>query len=293
MPCMWKMSIEWVLRCISTSETNRLRQMKHEGVTYRLFFLALCAAAILISGCAGKDVAVDRRGSEISDSPEKQSEAQSQQSLEPARELMRKGLYAQGAVWLEPIVVDTPEPESLLLYGICLRETDRLEGALEVFSTIIDMAPQNAGAYNEIGITCARLNEQELSLESFRQAVLFAPDRADYRNNLGFSFLLEGELPEAEAMFRSALAISPRYEPAEFNLALALGLMHRDDEAMAFLQNHFSPALAYHHMGTIHLVRGEEKEAKAMFRMATRLDPNVKFAANEADQLRSLKQLSP
>jgi tetratricopeptide (TPR) repeat protein len=267
--------------------------MIHIGSTYRYFILMLSATCILISGCAGKDVAADGRGRGNKAGFEKQPAMHGPQDLEPARELMRKGLYARGAVWLEPIVVDAPEPESLLLYGICLRETDRPEAALEVFSTIIDMAPQHAGAYNEIGITCARLNEQKLSLESFRQAVLFAPDRADYRNNLGFSLLLKGELLEAEAMFRSALAISPRYEPANFNLALTLGLMHRDEEAMTFLQGYFSPALAYHHMGTIHLVRGEEKEAKAMFRIATRLDPTVKFAANEVDALRSLKILAP
>jgi Flp pilus assembly protein TadD len=103
--------------------------------------------------------------------------------------------------------------------GITLQEMGRLDEAESSLRRAIALDADFAEAHNNLGITLIgqeRVREAEASL---RRAIALKPDYAEAHNNLGNALKDSTEATEAEACYERAILLAPDYAEAHSNLA--------------------------------------------------------------------------
>jgi len=119
--------------------------------------------------------------------------------------------------------------------GIILQEMLKLEESKLCLERVLALEPNSAEALNNLGNTCKRLGlirEAEVRLTS---AIKLKPDYAEAYSNLANLLIDQGEYDRAEAMGRKALAINPRFADAYVNLAGVETARRRYREALGWL----------------------------------------------------------
>lgn len=93
----------------------------------------------------------------------------------------------------------------------------------------------------------------------------------------GTDLYRQGQLAEAVAAFRQGVALDPHEPEVRYRLAIALGELEHDDDALAELQQVLTQAPeradAYNSLGYLYSRRGQLQEARAAFEHAVALQP--------------------
>jgi predicted O-linked N-acetylglucosamine transferase (SPINDLY family) len=82
----------------------------------------------------------------------------------------------------------------------------------------VALAPEDAEAHSNLGMTLRGLGRQEEAEASCRQAIALKPDYANAYNHLGNTLRDLGRLEEAEASYRQAISLKPDFVDALSNL---------------------------------------------------------------------------
>lgn len=130
------------------------------------------------------------------------------------------------------------------------REEDYPE-AQRLYRKAIEVAPETAMAYNDLGLCLARSDRHEESIIALRQAISLEPSRTMYRNNL----------------------------------ATVLVDLGRNDEAWNELLGAHSPAEAHYNLGYLLYQNGDRSQAHRHFSMAYEKDPTLTAAKSMLAQL--------
>jgi Flp pilus assembly protein TadD len=120
--------------------------------------------------------------------------------------------------------------------GGVLKQTDRISESLVASQKSVKLAPQDAEAHNNVGITLRELGRLEEAEASLRQAIALKSDFVEAYSNLGVALKELGRLEEAEASYRKAIAMKPDYAEARYNLGNTLRELGRLEEAEASLR---------------------------------------------------------
>ena len=75
----------------------------------------------------------------------------------------------------------------------------------------VQLDPQDAEAYYNLGVIFRELGKLEEAEKSYRKAILLKPDYAEAYSNIGVIFKKLGKLNEAEASYRKAIELKPDY----------------------------------------------------------------------------------
>ena len=94
------------------------------------------------------------------------------------------------------------------------------------------MAPQDAEAHNNLGVTLQEIGRFKEAEASYMQAIALKSDYADAHNNLGNTLKELGRLEDAEASYRQAIALKSDYAEAHGNLGVTLKELGRLEEAI-------------------------------------------------------------
>jgi Flp pilus assembly protein TadD len=242
-----------------------------------LFVMSLLAACAFTSGCAlFSDSREKAHGEMIRKNLEKQKsqglgnkEPTEPNYLDLAKELIKNRHYEVALVQLQKALDENQKtPEVHHMMGICHRELEDYEKAIESFSRAIRMDEDFSFAYDGQGTTYALMGHTEKARRLFLKAVSLNPARADFYNNLGFLEMGSGAYDKAERYFRRSLAINPDFRRASNNLTICLGLSGRDSEAMEILAGNHPRPVALRNMGVIYHMKGDQEKALAMFKEA-------------------------
>ena len=90
--------------------------------------------------------------------------------------------------------------------------------ARELFAQVAQSSPNNADAYNGLGLVAQKEHKYDDAISNFTRATTLNPKFADAFNNLGVAYEAKGELPQAIAACRKATQIDPNNALAKDNL---------------------------------------------------------------------------
>jgi predicted TPR repeat methyltransferase len=121
----------------------------------------------------------------------------------------------------------------------------KYQDALEPLSRCVQLAPEDAQAYNNLGSVLLELNRFDEAEINIRQALKLHPDYAPAHTNLGTALQELGRLDEAVESYRKALALNPDY------------------------------ALAHNNLGNVFRTKGDFARAKECYLHALALNPNL------------------
>lgn len=162
---------------------------------------------------------------------------------------LETGKYHQAQIALERAVENDPGSADILNdLGLTHLYQNRLDRALELFETAIDINADFAPAYFSIALVYLAKNDKEAAAGQLRQYLRFRPNDARALKEQAFLDASAGEYESALKSLKTALAESPEWTPLYFDAAATCALQGRSGEAIRYLQKaeaFSSPAEVY------------------------------------------------
>jgi tetratricopeptide (TPR) repeat protein len=149
--------------------------------------------------------------------------------------------------------------------------------AVKAFEQATHADPEMVEPYNLLGAMLFENGDAARAEAVLRNAVRMQPNFAQARNNLGNLLSETGRFEEARFHFEAALRYRENYLGARYNYALALNRAHRLDEAQtqleAILRINPNSAEAHEFLGNLFSARNQFDRAIEQYRQAIRIEP--------------------
>ena len=159
-----------------------------------------------------------------------------------AEALRRDGRPQQAVEVLQRTLVQNPKnPAIASAYGKALAEAGSFEEALKVVRDANSPRTPDWRLTSAEGAIQDQLGHPGEARRLYELALKIAPEEPSVLNNLGLSYVLTNELPAAEKVLRRAVAIPRADARVRQNLALAVGLQGRFDEASRIASEDLPP----------------------------------------------------
>jgi Flp pilus assembly protein TadD len=165
----------------------------------------------------------------------------------------------------------------------------KFEQAEEIFTHVLTLDPDNAGAHVSQGICFATLGNVKYAVQAMTKAVALRPGSANYHTNLGELLRRSGRVAEAEASFRTALSIKPNDPEILSVLGMTLGQQGRTAEALQLFRAAVATGapLPQVHLGIGKILaeQGQYSEARAAYEAALAVAPSFGPARQALQEL--------
>jgi Tfp pilus assembly protein PilF len=173
------------------------------------------------------------------------------------------------------------EPDNALFYGnlgVTLGELGQHDQAVTVLEKAIELDPDYAKAYSNLCFVYQSQNKLEAALPACETALMLDDEDAETYNNLGTIHAKQGNPDAAIAQFQKAIQLEPEHDWAHNNLGRIYSDLGRLDEAVAELREaiRITPdrAISFYNLG-LTLARQElYAQAVPEYQKALELDPN-------------------
>ena len=130
----------------------------------------------------------------------------------------RTGRLSEGLIACQKSVELDPEnAEAYYNIGVTLKELGRLEEAEENYRKTIALNPINTLSHFNLGNILKELDRLEEAEVSYKKAIMHKPDFADAYNNLGITLKDLDRLQEAEEIYNKAIILKPEFTEALLN----------------------------------------------------------------------------
>lgn len=166
-------------------------------------------------------------------------------ALQYASVLQMKGQTDQSLAVMRKLAIGYPKDRDVLAaYGKALAASGELQSALDAVRRA--QTPEYPD-WKLVSAEAAILDQLGQTPEArglYRKALDLKPNEPSVLSNLGMSYVLEGDLKSAETYLRSAASQPGADSRVRQNLALAVGLQGRFDEAEKIASQELSPEQA-------------------------------------------------
>ena len=166
----------------------------------------------------------------------------------------------------------TPTPNTFYAMARILAAQHRDAECQMMLSKIIEMKHDYLPAYNDLAELQMRQRKIDQAADTLHAGLKIAPRQAVLLNNLGMCHLFKEQYAEALANFTQASGAAPEDTRFRANMAMALGLLGRYDEALALYQQITTPADAHYNLGVIADSRNDHDRAIMEFAQAKVLE---------------------
>jgi tetratricopeptide (TPR) repeat protein len=205
--------------------------------------------------------------------------------------------YDHAVEWLARAIRQDPKPEYLASLGRTLQRQQRYDDALKLFDKAIQLRPDSAELWRDVGDVLAELGRTDHALQSFQNALKHDPrdrDAADKSASLLFG---SGRLEEAIAGFTRCAQLRPDHAPTLQMRALAQFGLNRFAEGLADIEraHAFDPGNAdiCNNAGVFLQKLGRHQDALAWFDRTLERQPDYPAAfTNKASSLTHLGQFT-
>lgn len=161
--------------------------------------------------------------------------------------------------------------------ALAFQEDGRLEEAAAHYRRAIEIRPDYAPAYNNLGVMQRSVGLVDQAIATYQQALAIKGDYPDAHYNLANALLERNRPAEAAEHFKIALKSIPEAASASNNLGIALAAQNKTDDAIAAFRAAVAaePAspIAHRNLADALESAGKVDEAIAEFRSAIELDP--------------------
>ncbi|MDX9702702.1 MAG: tetratricopeptide repeat protein [Candidatus Auribacterota bacterium] len=134
-----------------------------------------------------------------------------------------------------------------------------------LWKSVLAVDPQNAKAYNGIGMAYLEKNDLDNAATALQKAIRYAPDNLYITNNLALVFLKQGNKDEALRLFEKTLKMEGNQAVSYHNLGLLYLEQKRYSEALFYLEKTVELdkryANAYNSLGMCYFYMGEHEKA--------------------------------
>jgi Flp pilus assembly protein TadD len=137
-----------------------------------------------------------------------------------------------------------------------------------VLERLIHDYPHFLPAYNELAELHNRQNNYDSAAEALRAGLEVAPKDPVLLNNLGMCYALEHRFEDALKTFTDAAACAPEDVRPRANMAFALGMLGRMDEARSLYEQVVPPQDAHYNLAVIYEARKDPQSAAREFALA-------------------------
>ncbi len=158
--------------------------------------------------------------------------------------------------------------------AIELREKKQLDAAMAKLTAVVGMQPNNAEAYNLLGVCYDEKGQYKDAQDEYQKAVKLEPINARFLNNLGYSYYLASNDKEAIKWYQKALKFTPDDRRIQNNLGLAYGRRSEYVKAREQFLKAVGEHGAYLNLGYIYSQQGRYQQAIEQFEAALKLQPN-------------------
>ena len=120
-----------------------------------------------------------------------------------------------------------------------------------VLKRIIQDNPKYLPAYNSLAELQMRQGKTNAAIETLRHALAINPEDTVLLNNLGMCWIVRRDYETALKMFTKAAGILPENVKYRANMAVALGLMGRDEESLSLFKQILPEDQANHNLSIL------------------------------------------
>ena len=186
-------------------------------------------------------------------------------------------------------IADLKGVEQLLAIGSMYYADGYLENAVSAYQQAISLDPQNASAWDYLGIALRSLEYYDQATEACYTALNITPDNPEIWYNLGYTYGLSGAYEKEIEAYQEAIRLQPNFSPAWQNLAVAY-LDIGDEEASldALLKvaeyDPDSPIVWFDIGGTYERL-GDLKDARVAFEKALEIDEDLHIAKEKIKEI--------
>ncbi|MDD7910095.1 tetratricopeptide repeat protein [Pseudovibrio exalbescens] len=148
------------------------------------------------------------------------------------------------AILRKAVIDNSGDPTVASAYGKVLAENGKLQEALGVLDNAIDPTNPDWRMLSAKGAIYDQLGQPQQARELYKQALTIVPNEPSVLNNLGMSYILTDELPAAEQALKLAMNHPNATSRVRQNLALAMGLQGKFDQARSVAEAELDPKQA-------------------------------------------------
>jgi len=163
-----------------------------------------------------------------------------------------------------------------------LFKSGKLNKAKTKIENYIKKFPKSFVLFNILGAVCAGQDELEVAIDHHKKSVEINPDYAEGYNNLGIAFQKLGLFEEAVKNYKKTLKLKPDFSLAYNNLGVVLKSLNKLDEALLTSKKaiELDPkfADAHNNIGAILQDLGNYEEAYKFYKKAIKLKSNYSEA---------------
>lgn len=178
-----------------------------------------------------------------------------------AKLLTETGRASEALAIMTPLAGGDADADVLNAYGIALSESGQLREAVAQFQRAIALDPNNAPAYQNLGITALRANDVRGAEENLIRALQLNPRLPLALNTLGVVYIRKGDRARAQEAWKQSFAIDRHQYDALYNL------------------------------GILAAQRGDREEARKALAEFVRIAPPARYAADIVSAKRALEAL--
>ena len=168
------------------------------------------------------------------------------------------------------------DPEDARAYeelGLIYVAQENEELARAHLTKAIALDDQRWRSYNGLGVLADLDHDYEVAIASYRRALEIRPESAMLMNNIGYSHYLAGSIEVAKELFIQALTINGHFKPARFNLGLLYARLGEYEDAISVLADVMDAPAAYNDVGYVALRNADYAGAERLLEEAVRLSP--------------------
>ncbi len=172
-------------------------------------------------------------------------------------------------------------PDTLAI-ALEYHQAGHLTAAEQLCQEVLAANPNQAEAWNLLGVVIVRIGGRGTGADCFRRAVTLRPDWPEANYNLGWAFGEQGKPEEAALYLRRAIELKPDYVEAHDSLGAVLQGQRKVEEAVAChrraIELNPTYAAAHNNLGIALAAQGEFAAAVASYRRALQWLPDFPAA---------------
>jgi len=173
--------------------------------------------------------------------------------------------------------------------GVDHLKQHRYEAAIEIFTELIELDPDNPDAYKNRGVAHMKLSQYDAAIQDFEKTKQMMPDLKGLNSNLGVAWYYKGEYETAIAHYDTEIRLSPDSHYAYFNRAICWAELKKYDTSLDDIDQTLSLApdfyLAHCLKGDLFLELGDTEAARTAYEKAVKVDPEAEYARNQLQEL--------
>jgi len=157
--------------------------------------------------------------------------------------------------------------------------------AVKQYKEALKLDPKQTKSTYRLAVCYSQLKKFNDAVATWKKYNEATGGEANGYSNLGFCHELAGEIDKAETAYLRGIEKDPKNLPCRTNYGLMLARLGRTAEATLQLQAVLSPADVHYNLASVLEHQGRKEAAKAEYRKALELDPNLEDAQTRLSAL--------